>query len=93
MNTGKHIHTGGKKEKKITHKKPRNPNRLKSVGSLALCILLPDGGLCSTTGAEPEALSVPFSSRGGVLSCTLLPAGNRTAMKAGRDLRCAHSSP
>lgn len=58
------------------------------MGSLAFCILLPDGSLCSTTGAEPEALSVPFSSCAGVLSHTPLPAGNRAAMKAGRDLMC-----
>lgn len=72
MNTSKCTHPGwgGSHGGDHTHKKKtptnklRNPNRLKSVGSLALCILLPDGSLCSTTGAEPEALSVPFSSCG-----------------------------
>lgn len=72
--------------------KPRNPNRLKSVGSLALCILLPHGGLCSATRAEPEALSVPFFSDGGVLSLTP-PARSWAAMKAEGDLRCACRLP
>lgn len=45
---------------------------------LALCILLPDGRLCGTTGA----LSVPFSSSGGrVLSHSPLPAGNQQLSK------------
>lgn len=58
----------GEKEKKYTktnltktqtnQKNPRNPNRLKSQGSVALCILLPGGTLRSATGA----LSVPFFS-------------------------------
>lgn len=69
-----------KKPPEKTHK-PKKPI-LKSVGSLTLCILLPDGSLCSTTGAEPEALSIPFASCGGVLSHPALPAGNRAAMKA-----------
>lgn len=47
-------------------------------GHLALCILLPDGRLCGTTGA----LSVPFSSSGGGgLSHTPLPAGNQLLSK------------
>lgn len=47
-------------------------------GHLALCILLPDGRLCGTTGA----LSVPFSSSGGGgLSHTPLPAGNQPLSK------------
>lgn len=47
-------------------------------GHLALCILLPDGRLCGTTGA----LSVPFSSSGGGgLSHTSLPAGNQPLSK------------
>lgn len=71
VNTGKCTHAKGKKKmeerkKNKTTKQPkkkkktRNPNGLKSVGSLALCFVLPDGGLCSATGVEPEALSVPF---------------------------------
>lgn len=104
MNTGKCTHAKGKKkntrkkekEKQQTTKKnnPRNPNRLKSVGSLALCFVLPDGGLCSATGVEPEALfpSLLLFS-GGALSRTPHPAGNGAALKAapgpGRAQMCA----
>lgn len=55
-----HTHTREKKKRRKTTRKPRSPSRLKTVGSLALCFCLPDGGLCSTTGVEPQAFSVSF---------------------------------
>lgn len=66
-----HTHTRGRKKKKENNQKTQNPNRLKTIGSLALCFCLPDGGLCSTTGVEPQALSVPFSSGGEFVTCSL----------------------
>lgn len=48
-----------REEKKNTHtQKDRNPNRLKSVRSLTLCSLRPDGGLCNSTGVVLKACSL-----------------------------------
>lgn len=46
-----------REENTHTHK-DRNPNRLKSVRSLTLCSLHPDGGLGNATGVEPKACSL-----------------------------------
>lgn len=70
-------HTKRNSTKTQTNKKYLEIQIMKSVGSLGLYILLPDGRLCST----PGALSVPFSSGEIILSQIPLPAGEQQPSK------------
>lgn len=89
MNRGKCMHAKGRKEKTHTHK-DRNPNRLKSVRSLTLWSLHPDGGLCNATGVEPKACSQEEFC---LTPLILQRMGQPWKLFKGLDeLRCIHSS-